>query len=601
MANESVKPKAIVAVHGIGDQYQYETIQAVAYCLCRYYGQPAAIPLGRFHFQASPGGNPRVMVLKSPPDPEIPGTIGFAEVHWADIPRKLVTEGYTLEESKKWAQTIVERLSIQCDGARPVLRPDECAQVQTVLGELIESVAVLERLTFLAEKAGLFTFKLRQVLEDYLNDVQVVTEFGTYREKILQEFYKVMREVAQWQPDLEIYLIAHSEGTVIAFLGLLHALCAPQALEWQWVQQVRGFMTIGSPLDKHVILWSDLWENFTQGQWQPSPDTPRIQWRNYYDRADPIGFDLDKIRQWLGTNKCPAFEFAADHDYGFSRYLFPGKAHIDYWQDPAVFGHFLETVVHPVARQNNPSSTDSFTEPPHDKTWVQAASYGLPYALVFALLFSATAFFYKAVYGWVYGGTQWKAFCQDVFGITLLLGGITILARIPRLTRARGWHAASVLLFLLSVGGFYGIATPQVSAVIGEPVSILSQRLIPPYFAAFVLAAVLCVAVYLVSARFPGWGVKPLVTIGCLASFGVVLSFIIQIYSWHNQTWQAMLARPVWPVLLAAAGVLYLWWIAALVFDLAFVWHRYIRNESLVERLYERSEPAQDERMQQAA
>ncbi|MBI3801129.1 MAG: MFS transporter [Deltaproteobacteria bacterium] len=601
MTNESAKPKALVAVHGIGDQHQYETVQSVAYCLCRYYGQPTAIPFGRFHFNTAPGMNPRVMVLKSPPDPEVPGTLGFAEVHWANIPRELVKEGYTLEESKKWAQTIVERLRIKWDGVRPVLRPDECAQVQTVLGELIESVAVLERLTFLAEKAGLFKFKLRQVLEDYLNDVQVVTEFGKYREKILQEFYKVMREVAQWQPDLEIYIIAHSEGTVIAFLGLLQAMCEQPSADWQWVQQVRGFMTIGSPLDKHLILWPELWGNFTHWQWHPSPDKPRIQWRNYYDRADPIGFDLNKIRQWLGKTECPAFEFEEDHDYGFSRYTLPGKAHIDYWQDPAVFGHFLHTVVQPVALQDNTPSTDSFTEPPQDKKWAQAASYILPYGLVFALLFGATFFFFKAVFGWVYGGTEWASFCTDVFGITLLLGGITVLARIPHLTRARSWHAVSVLLFLLSVGGFYEIVSSTVSTVIGEPVSLVSHRLIPPSIAPFVLAVVLCLAVYLVCVRFPRLGVKPLVAIGCLVSFGITLCFIIQISTWNDTLWQDMLTRPVWPVLLAAAVFLYLWWVAALVFDLTFVWHRYVRRESLVERLYNRAEPASNQRGKQAA
>jgi len=34
----------------------------------------------------------------------------------------------------------------------------------------------------------------------------------------------------------------------------------------------------------------------------------------------------------------------------------------------------------------------------------------------------------------------------------------------------------------------------------------------------------------------------------------------------------------LWPVFLATAFFLYLWWLVALVFDLVFVWHRYIRN-----------------------
>ena len=34
----------------------------------------------------------------------------------------------------------------------------------------------------------------------------------------------------------------------------------------------------------------------------------------------------------------------------------------------------------------------------------------------------------------------------------------------------------------------------------------------------------------------------------------------------------------LWPVILAAAAFLYLWWLAAHLFDLVFVWHRYIRT-----------------------
>jgi amino acid transporter len=44
---------------------------------------------------------------------------------------------------------------------------------------------------------------------------------------------------------------------------------------------------------------------------------------------------------------------------------------------------------------------------------------------------------------------------------------------------------------------------------------------------------------------------------------------------------------PVWPVLLAAAGFLYLWWLATLIFDLAFVWQRYVRRSVANQRLRE--------------
>jgi hypothetical protein len=44
---------------------------------------------------------------------------------------------------------------------------------------------------------------------------------------------------------------------------------------------------------------------------------------------------------------------------------------------------------------------------------------------------------------------------------------------------------------------------------------------------------------------------------------------------------------PIWPVVLASAAFLYLWWLSALIFDLAFVWQRYVRRSEVLKRLRE--------------
>ena len=56
--------------------------------------------------------------------------------------------------------------------------------------------------------------------------------------------------------------------------------------------------------------------------------------------------------------------------------------------------------------------------------------------------------------------------------------------------------------------------------------------------------------------------------------------------------------EPVWPVLVAGALFLYLWWLATLLFDMAFVWQRYIRRSVAHDRLREwrAGEPAAAER-----
>ena len=49
--------------------------------------------------------------------------------------------------------------------------------------------------------------------------------------------------------------------------------------------------------------------------------------------------------------------------------------------------------------------------------------------------------------------------------------------------------------------------------------------------------------------------------------------------------WKPDSPPPVWPVTVAIVIFLSLWWLAALLFDLIFVWHRYIRHEAGHERL----------------
>ena len=49
-------------------------------------------------------------------------------------------------------------------------------------------------------------------------------------------------------------------------------------------------MTIGSPLNKHVVFWPELFDQYKAAD--ADPTTPSIPWKNYYDFGDPIGFDL---------------------------------------------------------------------------------------------------------------------------------------------------------------------------------------------------------------------------------------------------------------------------------------------------------------------
>jgi hypothetical protein len=78
----------------------------------------------------------------------------------------------------------------------------------------------------------------------------------------------------------------------------------------------------------------------------------------------------------------------------------------------------------------------------------------------------------------------------------------------------------------------------------------------------------------------PSWGLKPLIFLGTAVVAGVV--------GYHLYSAKTVSdIGPIWPVFLATAAFLYLWWLAALTFDLIFVWHLHIRQARALTRMDE--------------
>lgn len=563
--------KAIVAVHGIGDQHTYATIQAVVNQFSGFY--PTAVPLGAFH------ENEGIVALKPP----FPSGFAFAEVYWATIPREAAKDAYIIEEAKAWARTIVGRLKLrwkECGGETTYCRDRDFDLMTLILSEMIESIAILDRICFLADRAGLFKFDLRKMMEDYFGDVQVVVDFASLRAKILETFDRTMTAVHTAFPNAEIYIVSHSEGTVVTLLGLLKAY--REAHPPAWSKCVRGLMTLGSPIDKHLVLWPSLFGETTPSN---APDQP-IEWHNYYDRGDPVGFALDDMRAWLKEHEWTrVFDFREEFDYGYSRYPFPGKAHVDYWNDEAVFRHFIDTVVNkpalsdtpadvtPAAAERQPAQeTSRQTPPPTDKSGVSLVTYTVPYLLVLAILGVGAYFFYRAARAFVYpaeaDNISGFLVARNVIAIAFLLFGITAASRIPRLTRAAAWRTLGFLI------GFAGAALYAYSQVDAENIFLFGFTM----RAEGLVMGLACLLVFVASATgtfFPRLGIKPLVIGGVVACTIYLAARVIG----------AEKTGALWPVAIAMIALLYLWWLAALLFDLIFVWHLYIRNTRLQERI----------------
>jgi hypothetical protein len=623
---QALKPikKLVVAIHGIGNQRRGETIRSVAY----WFGDQTKtelplVPIGFF----SSGGNEIHFSRLESPNHEF-SDVGFAEVYWADIPRAAVDRKDTLEETKAWGRSVAGRAAVAHDkllahqkerrDAGEVITSDQAVRridfhrCSVVIEEIVESIKVLDSVFFLFDKLGVFRFELGPVLRDYLDDVQTVTEFATARDTIVDRFdgglASLFEKSFQNEPP-ELYIVAHSEGSVVAFLGLLKAISrlnggldAGENLRpgHRWVERVRGFMTIGSPIDKHLILWPHLFQrlelacDLTEGEVRGKRGSlllpQQIAWRNYYDFGDPIGFELDTAVQKLREWQCTAFQFEKEHNFGFGRSWVPGKAHNDYWKDAEVFGHFINHVVKPQLEPVKRPATQ----------WLKnGVCNTIPFALSLLLHIVSVFMLYKGVTAFITAGEKPSALGLGTTREMVLLGSLmfctTYAARVPRLVnRVQDWPQAllataavcvAALACLLAWPGQFP-SDRSLTELLPEVVPIV-MRQARAYTAApavFVLAAIACV--------LSGWivwgkerqGRRWLLVLG--AAFVVVLVA-------QRTVGQHAADEPLWPLFLSGAAFLYLWWLGIILFDLSFIWRRYIRSSAALKAFRPREKQAE--------
>ncbi len=570
--------KIIVAIHGVGSQSRNDTFRAVAHQFGKRCS-PAlpTMPLG--YFDTDVEGGVALNQLVSEDDNQL-ADIFFSEVFWADIPDGMVKAGDTLEETKAWGHTVVGRAEAAYRRNVPGgnLKPADFQQGIGVVEEIVESIAVLDNLLAVAAKAGVFKFELGKLLRDYVDDVQVVADFPHYRHRIVARFKETVNRVlalhAERRPGrtAELYIVAHSEGTVVSFLAMLEALSGKGESN-NWITAVRGYMTIGSPIDKHLALWPAMWEGLALG---PNPDpgsvvaarpvlAQPIKWHNYYDYGDPIGFQLDGAEAFLAKQQCQAFDFSTEHnDHGFSRYYFPGKAHIDYWNDKEVFGHFIDTVVQPKEAPKLPA----------DRPTAKLVCAVLPFALTFVLHLAAVFVLLKAAFGTMLEQHPLldAHFAALVLAASAILWLSTVAARLPRLVRTQGyrWQLAAFALSAAAVACTM-LVPRELADIMVMPLpwigALVESAGLPRFQGVALPSIALLVGVGWFIGRGNRRGRHYLMWTGAAMIAGAIIS-----------RQQQALPPPIWPLLLGGLAALYLWWIGVMLFDLAFIWHRYIRQ-----------------------
>ena len=624
--------KLVLAVHGIGDQTRNSTILSAAEQFCHHFGYRALLPLGGF-YDTLQDGHPALMI-EGPTSPAGLNTMGFAEIYWADLARAIETAGYTLEETKAWCRSVVSRIRVLAEQRQPGRTDIHYGQIEYVMEEAIDAIAVIESLLFLARKAGVLDFDLKRILDDYLGDVQLVAEFTDVRAGIVGRLHTALGNAHTLYPNAEIYVVAHSEGTVVAWLGLLAGVTDPE--KYPWIKQVRGFMTIGSPIDKHLILWPDLFTSFkaphpsllaasgwssistsTIGAGAETGAHPPIRWINYVDNGDPVGFELDTARWWMHQRDYDrVFNFTPDDDYYFTRYPVPGKAHTDYWTDADVFQHFIMTVVAPPQLPSDPpppARREALKNGPRSRWIALFTSYVVAYLIPLAAVFAAVYFLTKGVEQYLdpKGEQEHLHLIRNTLALGILLAGATTWLRLTQITRFGLWHFGGALIYAASVGLYYLLVVSMPDLVwFGTMPAHLRPEWSDPREGLIVISVGLLVITMLANARwlrtvlaklfpkmmavspdgamsaFPASASRPhapaavhpplfrntirvMLILGTLALIANTLA-----YAHYNHPVHA----PLWPIVMGGAAFLYLWRLSALVFDLVFIWHRYIRQ-----------------------
>ena len=206
------------------------------------------------------------------------------------------------------------------------------------------------------------------------------------------------------------------------------------------------------------------------------------------------------------------------------------------------------------------------------------------YVLTFLVHVAAVFVLYKGITALV-PGSEFAYLPRQLSLLSGLLFCMTVAARLPRLVKTDGWRWHGIGLVVFAVGALCIWVLPGESVgFLASPFAAVLQIWMPALDVSAhsttlrLLLIAICLAV-----TSSGWWVGRQPNRGRWALLGVgtaSIGFIVLVRLLGGDA-----ANPTWPMLLAGAAFLYLWWLGILIFDLAFVWHRYIRNSVAIDTL----------------
>lgn len=385
----------VIVVHGIGQQRKNKTVLPVIkqFAAARHNNSEQAdyLTLGRLTSQSIEQQWIEYQDIPNIPDESlhqeiwIPKrasgqsgkNIRFLDFCWSEITKDQHIK--TGEKTKDWSDSLINRLKLRVK-LEEMPKPTQW---------IVDIMQVLQQGMLFAEK--IMNFRLpsisKQIFGDFLGDVEMYGDSPYTRGLAVGMFHKAMESVHQAHcqefgdkvvPHYTI--IAHSLGTIMTMdaIAFAHANTQSRAStpdmqiakdlvflpgyllaasdnstaeseqelpSVEWVKYLYSYVTLGSPIDKYLALWTENYAHFANVDWMDkqliAERKSKIRHFNYADEQDPVGHELNVVKTTPVWNEI----MEAGEDVVFTRYTWPGIAHIDYWKDYDLFYRILDVSI----------------------------------------------------------------------------------------------------------------------------------------------------------------------------------------------------------------------------------------------------------------
>lgn len=480
----------VVVVHGIGEQKKNETVLPVIYRLAearaeaasdrrptpqrRRFGSPitrgvvasqlrqasaedlsTGLEEGWAEFEGiprdpKPGSSwPFVGRRSSRPG----SNLRFVDLHWAPV----MDEQFEAfgEPAKVWTQAVIDRLESR----------EAPAWILEMMRALRGGVIPLQRVF-----NRRWPVRTARIFDRTVGDVQLYGEYLGTRGRAVRRFHERLAGLEKEHREAEVRsglkreprytIIAHSLGSIMSFDALTFAHMRWPTNEEQrdwlrehlpeydragsgddlpdlgWIRNVDALVTLGSPIDKFLVLWWLNYEHLADPSWLSreflgQPRERRIRHYNYCDSNDPVGHEID-VAYSEGTVTADLFVKGVvegaekPEDVVFSRYAGPGAAHTAYWTDDDLFRRILDLAI------------DGLPRPREEMRWFRWSAYFWGLVISYLLIPFVGWLAASAVFVWTFGRAgSWLGKSSGVaLGIMIVLGTGWLLGLMIR------WRAA---------------------------------------------------------------------------------------------------------------------------------------------------------------